>query len=565
MFKKFKNVRIVTNIIIIVIIAGILSSLIAAIGFREMGKIKDNMMTMYENKLVPITDSTSIRADFLNIRVLINEALKNYNSTHDTGISDYDARIAKRLQNYESNELDEVEAKEIENFKNDYAEYMNTWKKVRDTLIKRQTIEQKESENFKNLGVKIEASLKQLKDHDLEVAKQLNEQSVNLYNTGIRLFIIVFAVGLGILLFISYYIIKAIKRETKQMTETLDIISSGDFTVNIEVDSRNEFGMMKKSLNNTVEDISKILYMVKEKSVNMDEDSSKLSNISEEMASSSENVTNAIQDVAQGTGSQAEDLVEITNILNDFSVELHNVAEAIAEVDLKSKQIQGIADESNNNMKKLMNSIKQSAQSFDSFVSRILNFGQNVDKIDEITNVINGIADQTNLLALNAAIEAARAGEAGKGFAVVADEIRKLAEQSKASSQNINLLINTISSDTSIIIKTTEVMDEELSNQDTIVNTAIGSFNDIISQLENINPKIEQANNLFINTGKNNRTILEKIENTSAIAEEVSASAEEIAASSEEMNASTEEVASTAQSLRDITREMLDVVNVFKL
>jgi methyl-accepting chemotaxis protein len=202
---------------------------------------------------------------------------------------------------------------------------------------------------------------------------------------------------------------------------------------------------------------------------------------------------------------------------------------------------------------------------FKDFNTKILGLGQNVAQINEITDLINSITDQTNLLALNAAIEAARAGEAGKGFSVVAEEIRKLAEQSKSSMENINKLVMGISKSTGTMLKNAEVISGELDNQSQVINIATNSYDKMIEAVNAIGPKIEVVDTLTDNLNKEKDTIIGQITNVSSIAQEVSASAEEIAASSQQMNASTEEVASAAQSLSGMIQEMIKEVNRFKL
>ncbi|MCY6369458.1 methyl-accepting chemotaxis protein [Clostridium ganghwense] len=352
------------------------------------------------------------------------------------------------------------------------------------------------------------------------------------------------------------------------MRNHLQVLSTGDFTVNIDEKyekRKDEIGDMTRALNTMQISITKILGTIQLNSQNIDGQSSNLSAISEEFIASTENISTAIQQVAEGTGQQTEELTNIVSLLNEFSNKLNSMVNDISEVNNMSTKISNMANSSNDDMENVVKSVEKVSGVYNEFVTKISDVGTNIEKINEITDLINSISEQTNLLALNAAIESARAGEAGKGFAVVADEIRKLAEKSRTSSQNIYTLINNILEDTKNMVATSDVMNDELKNQKGDIDTAINSFKSISIAVEEINPKInnitESTNE--IETKKND--ILHKTEIIAAISEEVSASSEEVSASSEQMNASSLEVANAAQNLANMSHEMIDDVEKFKL
>ncbi|BAQ13624.1 putative methyl-accepting chemotaxis protein [Clostridium botulinum] len=392
-----------------------------------------------------------------------------------------------------------------------------------------------------------------------EILKEVSEITRNI--------IIVSILGIGIALVCIWFISTQISNNLISMRDSLNIVATGDLTTNVDSKiekEKDEIGHMARALSKTVLSIGNMINSLKGSSFNIDDKANNLAAISEEFTATTENVSTAIQEVATGATNQAQALTEIVSMLNDFSDKINSTVNNIEEIDGMSKEIDEKANVSNKDMKELLNSIENLTKVFENFETKIWTMESNVQKINEITNLINDIAEKTNLLALNAAIEAARAGESGKGFAVVAEEIRKLAEMSRKSSEDIYTIVNGVLEDTKDMVKSSNEVNEKLNGQRSTADEAMNSFMEISKSVTNMIPKIRNINNSANIIENNKNEILNKSETIASISQEISASAEEISASSEEMSASSEEVANTAQSLNDMTQDMLDEMNKFK-
>lgn len=565
MFKLINNLKIRTIIIFLIVFAALSVISTNYLGLASMHRINDNMTDMYQNKLIGIARLGSVRSDFLTIRLNSEKAILKYDSKFEEEIKVYYEKLENRLKQYAETYLDEFQIGKISEIHNDINEYMASWEKVKSQLVTSGKISNEESDALVLLGEKIESEIVEIRDHNEKLANTQNLNSDKIYQTSIRrLFYLAISIT-AVLSLIGYIIVLIITRSTKETINRLEQVASGDLAVSINIDENNEFGAMKKALNHTVENIRTMINSIKGQTVELENKAEELSSISEEMSSGSQNVGIAIQEVAQGTSSQAEDIIHTNTIVNEFNEHLEEVIRTVTNIAIGASNIEEMAEDSNSKMSDLVKSLKKVHAVFNDFAEKIHTLGTSVNKINEISNLINGVAVQTNLLALNASIEAARAGEAGKGFAVVADEIRKLAEQSKTSSENINSVINQISSETNTMIGTSDEVGNEMSEQLKTISIAIESFEKIINNIKKVNPQIAAINQSMNFIQEEKTIIVGKLESASAISEQVSASAEEIAASTEEMTVSSAEVAGTALDLSNMTKEIVDSLVKFKL
>lgn len=565
MMKILTKMKLVNAVIALVIIAVVSMGVNELLATLRMKNINDSMSDMYKNNLIPIARIGAMRGAFLSIRFEVSKAALSYSSTYDDSIKKELVNINNYIKEYEGTKLSDIEEQGIKDFKTYLEEYIKIWDKVKINLAKNEPFDPADKRAFDAAGDKIATVLLSLKDYNEKEADEVNTEADRVFHKSLNTLGVVF-VGVTLLyVLISTFIIRVIVKSSKEVIYALKAVSDGDLTVVVNSEGNNEFALMKKALSTTLQNIRIMMEHIKQDSQQVESRAEALSAISEEMSSGTNNISAAIQEVTSGINTQAEDMISISTTLNDFGNKIEEITFSIEEVDSKAIKIEELAKESSMKMNELAQSVNNVGYSSKDFAEKIKTLGSSVSKINEITNLINGIADQTNLLALNASIESARAGEAGRGFAVVAEEIRKLAEQSKASSNNIAQILNNITSETQVMVDTSDNMVSEVNEQIDVLNSTKEAFNHIIDSVGDIIPTIQgvAASTLEINKDKDN--IIEKVEATSLIAKEVSSSSEEISASTEELNSSSEEVAETALNLMEMTKDMLDAVNKFKL
>lgn len=557
-----KNIKVINSVIAMVMLSTVVSLFIAVLGYNNMKSLNNNSSLMYEDALKKIIKTEEIRETFSGIRMNVNRlTIGDFNEDDVKNIDNYNSTINKKINDYEKLSLTKIEKNNLAEFKKDYENYYVQIKKFESG----ERLYGIDLEKFNQLGNEMQLFLNNLVQHSSNMANSLHNANNDLYLRSTKVFFSAFIIGFILMIFVSFVIISVIKKYMREIILDLDCVAQGDFNIKVDTTLKNEFGKMKESLNITISNVAAMLEAIKASTNVVNLQSQNLLGASDEMSSSTQEINKAVQHVANSANKQSSDLINIKASLDNFADSLDKIALSVNDVNLNIRHIDTMSEDSNSKLKNLSDSINVVSDSFDTVRAKVIQLDRHVEQVNNITNIINSIAEQTDLLALNAAIESARAGEVGKGFSVVAEEIRKLAEKSKSSAKDINLLISDINRESQLVVKTTDLGKGSLNNQTALIEESIKSFTMILQAIDTILPRVEEINKSIENINNDKKLIVSKTMDVSGASEENAASAEEIAASVHQINSASNGVASSAQALSCLTKSMMDNVNRFKL
>lgn len=301
----------------------------------------------------------------------------------------------------------------------------------------------------------------------------------------------------------------------KRLTAASKRVQAGDLTVRVETVRSDEIGVLSRTFQQMVGELSDMIRAIRDNAVRLNEASSQLNDHTERTSESGKWITQSIREVAAGAVVQVQRSAETAKSMEEVSDGVQRIAESSSVAAEASLLAANQARLGNTRAERAMEQMASIAESNEATAKEVKRLEQRTTEIGQIVVAITDISAQTNLLALNAAIEAARAGEHGRGFAVVAGQVRKLAAQAEESSRHISQLVHTIAEETSRVA---------------------GSIRNGSKEVKDGLEAVRQADAAF-------RTILAEVERVAAQVQDVSATSEEIAAGSEQVSTAIDEMA----------------------
>lgn len=349
----------------------------------------------------------------------------------------------------------------------------------------------------------------------IEEAKQVSDQ---IFWEIVVTIVLITVLNVGMLMFVS----SSLKRGLAQLSAGFIPLKQGDLTHRLPCDGKDELADIAADVNAFVIDLQTIVQRTLQRS--------------SQVAAAANRLATTSSGLLLSTGTQSEASSTVAAAVEEFSVSVDQVADNANQAERKASESSELSQVGGKEVGVAVTEILQIEEVVVKASQQMLELGHQATEIGSIVGVIKDVADQTNLLALNAAIEAARAGEQGRGFAVVADEVRKLAERTTSSAQEITNMVQSIQSRANVASKAMQESNElvgqsvlQIRNAGESMEKINGSSMDVMYAITDISQALKEQRIAGVEIAQNVEKIAQMTDAGRSSANEVAASANELA------------------------------------
>ncbi|MBS1227362.1 MAG: methyl-accepting chemotaxis protein [Proteobacteria bacterium] len=517
--------------------------LVGSVGLYVSKTQTEDIRLIDEDSLAGITTLTEARQAFMMIRLSVLNHVGNPDpagkKAAEEKIALYETAASKRLKDYEKLISNEEEKKLLETDVSRFNAYLSL---IHDKVLPLSRNNQNDTDENRKQGAEINArAFQALEDHiafNNKSAGELTQAALASAAQGMKITLTAIAIALLVVAVIGLTVAREIRFRMNRFRDTISgVAESLDFTVRIPIKRLDELGLSADAFNKLLDRLQGNLKSIAAGAASV--------------ATAAHAMATTANQVATASNQQSEAASNMAATVEQMTVSINHVADRAQEANRLSSESGQLAVSGEAVIGQTAGDIHDIAATVDQAAGLIHGLEQHSQQIANVVQVIKDVADQTNLLALNAAIEAARAGEQGRGFAVVADEVRKLAERTSASTQEIATTIDTMRSGAA---------------------NAVTSMHGVVTQVAQGVERAQQANESIKQIGQSSRNavgmveeIAEAIREQSSATDNIATQVERIAQMSEESSAAVGNSAESAQQLDRLATDMQHIVAAYRL